>query len=396
MYAFWRNPYINTPLYTLLTMLIDEFILRRNPHWALIVTIYALCSIPFSAIFLWSKDIVVFGVVKILSVTIPTLIIVLFRLANVSVNTKVKHKSKDVNNDDDEACTDVCVATETNIRLFEMKRVYYHCLMSNKLINFLRKRLLNNKMTHGFNIFCYIMLCINIFEAVLFEGIGGKSSDGKHDWSRIFNCLSGILLIITMPTPFNKSITKKCYYFNTQSRYTDYIIDFGGTGGSGTGSESGTEIDRASHWLLQIAWVTIYSSWDWEFFTRYFGYVSFWSQVVHVWAPLLRCYFYKENINGINKIGGIYFQSRAHSIMLYGTIIQPVRGYVIGSNWTNDKWLANGLGLMIWSIVNFVLAIVYAYWWFVVKKKQLKQNKDENGCVNELTQTTAGSQSSEI
>ena len=175
MYQFWLNPYINTPAYCLLVVFVDEIILRQNPHWAFAVTIYGLCCIPFGALFFWEKEIVLFSTIKMILVSIPVLTIVLFRIATVSVNTNPNIALAD-NHDEINSntiantpsqFTYISIEDDPNIRFFEMKRVYYHCLLPSKLIICLRKHLVNKKMHYYFNIFCYIIICVNIFEAVL-------------------------------------------------------------------------------------------------------------------------------------------------------------------------------------------------------------------------------------
>ena len=220
----------------------------------------------------------------------------------------------------------------------------------------------------------------------MFEFIWGESYDNKYNDARIFNCLSGICLIITMPIPFENSLTKDCYYFDTQSRYTDYIIHFGG------GGSSSHDHGIIKNWVLQVAWITLYTSWDWEFVTRYFGYGSFVAQTAHLFPPMMRCYFYyRSNVNNNHNhnnsnndhdgqlqlqiaIGGIYFQSRTNALMMYGMLIQPIRDFVIGSRFSTNVFPAYGMPLMIWSIVNFFLTLIYVYWWFLIKRRELKRN----------------------
>ena len=198
---------------------------------------------------------------------------------------------------------------------------------------------------------------INILEAVIFEGIWGESIDENYDWTRVFNVLVGVGLIITIPTPFKKSITKKFYFFDTESRYTDYIIDFGGE----------------SHWFWQISWISLYSSWNWLFVTRYYGYISFWPQMAHVFPPLIRSYFYRKKRGAFC---GIWLQSRTNALIVYLTFIILFRGYLLESKRFEYKAVQHGLPLMIWSVLNFICAGGYCYWWLIIKQKQLQTNND--------------------
>ena len=387
---FWRNPYINGPCLTILVVLIDEFMLRRNPHWALAYSAYSLCYIPLGALFIWPRHVVSFTIVKCISITIPVLVVVLFRLANVSVNSvhidhdhnskKSMHaqgsKLSNTNNTitfkdtqsqshDHEMKIPISLADEKNIRQFERKRVYYHCLISPKLIIFLRKHLLTKKANHYFNVFIYWFLSVNIFEAMFFETMLGESVDGKYDWAKVFNILTGACLIITIPRPFKNSNTRQYYYFDTNCRYTDYIVDFG----------------CQSHWFWQIIWVTLYTSWDWVFITRYFGYDSFWHQMGHLLPPMVRSYFY-NNKNG--AICGIYLQSRANVLMIYMTLIFVFRNDILQTKMFEYKKVQYGLPLMIWSICNFICAFGYSYWWFRIKAKQLQlQLQTKNRSINQ-------------
>ena len=163
MHEVWRNPFVNTPFCILLVGLIDEFILRQNPHWALVYSIYSLLYIPIGALWVWRQETVIFGILKCCSIAIPVLILVLFRLAHVSVNTCTTSQ-KSGKNYDAETLPTVVVSSllptracdDENIRHFEMKRVYYHCLLPKQLINCLAKCLLTPKATYGFNIFVYV------------------------------------------------------------------------------------------------------------------------------------------------------------------------------------------------------------------------------------------------
>ena len=362
MSEWWHEPSFYTPFWTIAVFLIEEFILRENPHWCLVYAIYSIFSCIIGPFFYWESKYVIFDIVKTWSLAIPVLFTTLFRLAYVSVNT---NSTTNKINGSDEDNIPLSSSNDPNIRYFEMKRVYYHCCVPKRLIVFLHKHFLpknndnnnknnDSKATYYYKIFVYVMIGLNIAEAMFTEVVSGVTYDGQYNWSRFFNVISAFCLIVTAPMPFKNSISNHLCYFDTSGRYTDYIVNFG----------------AVSSWYFQIVWVSLYTSWNWCFVTRAFGDNTFYVVCAHLFPPLIRSFFYNNNKGAIC---GIWLQSRATCLLMYFTVVVPIRDKIFGGTVRpRVGYAAYGLSLTIWSSINMIVGLGYLYWWFAVKQKELK------------------------
>eukprot|EP01084_Bolivina_argentea_P204376 349029_1 len=184
-------------MFMIITACFDEFILRQRMFFALIFVILSF------SIIIWLHIVGVYGInsngisepldafefIKIHSVYMPRVLLLLFRLGNVSKNSEYKKYE------------------------------------NNRFIILLNKYLSKPLVLKYFYNTYYIILMINIFEAVIFEPLNGKTFDNKYNGSRFANSLTGILLIVTIPFgPFYKY--KKFWYIDTNkdNKYTDFVM----------------------------------------------------------------------------------------------------------------------------------------------------------------------------
>ena len=332
----WWQDLVLFPFLVVFSMVIDEFILRRLPMIGMILTSISLVTIPvqwITAQYYDSFSGTAFAILK--------------------------------------AYSFIILLVTNNIKRFAIR--------SPKFDQFLKQlhcSCFSEKNTRIENII-YIFLCLNIAEAIVFESFSSESLNYSYlNWTRFFNIMAGILLIITIPIPpmianqinfkYGLNVPSMWYYqkpINSNLKYYDIIMDLPNK------RDDRYKCCTCCMSYMGIIWLCLYCSWNFLFVMRTYGYQSL-GALLHILPPFFRSI--------INLNFGLWLQSRAHALWIYFALIKFIRYEIFDA--TENKYpsiIQNGIVLAVWSIANMIIALFYLYLW-LIKIKSYKNSIDDD------------------
>ena len=257
--------------------------------------------------------------------------------------------------------------------------------------NILAKYFQSKKSEKYFGIFAFVLLYLNIIEALAAETFNNdiQSYNNTFNQAKWINVAAGLLCLITVPFPDPLLKYYKFYYFDTKYQYTDFIIDF---------PNGYNQLYQFNDYYVGFGWILLYTVWNIRFVTRFYGYQRFISVMLgSLGIPFLRtlacckCYNVRYintdvdnqvnvNVNALNEHDqedengnsnngkfmpfGIWLQDRTLMLWFYYGYYYPIRKYLIGTDDTGFVQLQYGECLLAMAACGLVIGIIHTLLWY--------------------------------
>ena len=354
----WYHQITVAPVIIGFIAVVDEFILRR--HIIVCIYIYLLMAIIFAFA---ATQITPFTALKSYSVLIPGLIIQLARLANVKDyksqfglhnklylwisksslkdNESLEFKNGNINADNDHDIND-----DKNIN-------------SKNVDSKIKSR---KKRRNWIYYFIYVILCMNMLEAISFQTwvMFKEWGDTNANIGSFLNILSGICLLFAIPYPWYykskiisiKTIEKKqaFWYIDVESKYYDFCMYL-----------------PLEPYCFGAWWIILYNLWDLHFGIEYFRDGIEIMMLMH----LLPCTI----TSFIGKRFHLWTLSRINNLLLYIVFVIPLRAFWLNTNSSNWPLSGESPFMIAFGAFNLVLSIIYCIvWHYLLHKNRVNSN----------------------
>ena len=366
---------IMEPVYFCFLLVCDEYLLRRQPA----ITLYlAVISLVFVGLLGGLGYYERFIVIKAYSVGIPTIYGQLCRLG------------QSLNNSD---------PTTNHIRFTQMKK-YYRFIPQWFEKTILDKYFRSKKSDKYFGIFAFVLLHLNIIEALAAESFDDdmQSYNNTFNQGKWINVAAGLLCLITVPFPDPLSKYYKFYYFDTKYKYTDFIIDF---------PNGYNQVYDFNDHYIGFGWILLYTVWNITFVVRFYGYQRFISVMFgSLGIPFLRtlacckCYNARYiNTNADDEVNvnvnvnnndskfmpfGIWLQDRTFMLWFYYGYYYPIRKYLIGTDDTGFVQIQYGECLLAMAVCGLIIGIIHTLLWYGWYLPNLKKHHMQEQTVSTI------------
>ena len=202
----------------------------------------------------------------------------------------------------------------------------------------------------------------------------------------LLNAIAGLLVILMIPLPKNWHMFSEV---DESGEQVDVLYDITSRSSRGNSVVKADDIDEHAlrsksskkyndlHMVLQqdpyswkvfaYLWIFTYSSWNWQFTTRFLGSSSFIHGPIHLLPPIIR-----SIVNGRTDL---WVQSRLH--VLWSTVIiwVPISN-LIGIS--TKKYELHSNGMFVWALVNLVMSIVCFGMFLYLKWHQEEDQSEPN------------------